>query len=131
YNDRHEIIAFGLSPGPYLHNSSLRSKPGQYAGSKITNNPRLECFLRYTPPNAENPPSTQIIDPVTKREASLRSHSNAPCNSSGWPNRLKGVCLITSSPRAVYPPSGLVRRALFCSVRKNPGASAFIRTRSP
>src|SRR5476649_1741061 len=84
-----------------------------------------------TPPNIENPPSTQIIDPVTNAEASLNSQTNAPINSSGLPKRLKGVFLITLPPLSVYPPSGTVDKLRFCSVRKKPGASAFIRMASP
>ena len=45
--------------------------------------------------------------------------------------RPKGVCLMTSWPRSVYVPSGLVSSDLFCSVMKKPGAMAFTLTVSP
>jgi hypothetical protein len=55
----------------------------------------------YTPLKMENPPSTQIMEPVTNADASLSSHTRAPINSSGLPKRLNGVCLITDAPRSV------------------------------
>ena len=46
--------------------------------------------------NMLNPPSTTATVPVTKVDAWLMRYWMVPQSSSGLPNRLKGVCLITS-----------------------------------
>jgi hypothetical protein len=70
-------------------------------------------MLNYTPLDDINPPSTLTVVPVTNFEASLSNQMRAPFNSCGFPNLLKGVCLIMDCPLGVRDPSGCVSKALF------------------
>jgi hypothetical protein len=80
---------------PVKKNRSNHSQIGEIPTKKIGEIPN------QTPPNIENPPSTQIIEPVTNAEASLNNQTIAPISSSGWPNLLKGVFRITFPPLSV------------------------------
>ncbi|MMZ64069.1 hypothetical protein D1872_263660 [compost metagenome] len=74
------------------------------------------------------PPSTGTTVPVTKPEVSASaSHSSVPSRSSGTPKRRIGVCAMIFRERSVGVPSSCMSSARFCSVRKNPGATAFTR----
>src|SRR5690625_3912686 len=65
------------------------------------------------------PPSTGISVLVTKLDArSEASHTAAPCNSSGFPKRFIGVCLIMEAVLSS------LKIFLFCSAGKNPGIIA-------
>src|SRR5690606_12699173 len=91
----------------------------------------LYLIVTHTPEYALKPPSTGMMVPVTNVEASLQSHCMAPNRSSGSPNRAIGVWSIIWLPLEVRLPSCSVRSCRFCSVRKNPGATAFTRRLGP
>ena len=52
---------------------------------------------------AVQPPSTVILEPVIKVEASLASSTSAPQSSSGWPKRFIIVFLDSSSLKRLSP----------------------------
>src|SRR5690606_10164321 len=85
----------------------------------------------YTPLYALNPPSTGMTVPVIKPDPALMRKCNIPLSSSARPNLWYGVFCTILSPREVREPSGLVSNSLFCSVRKNPGATALTLILSP
>src|SRR5690606_21385847 len=85
----------------------------------------------HTPLQALNPPSTNIVSPETKPDASLSRKINVPVSSAGLPKRPNAVLLTNRCARSVYDPLGLVSNVRFCSVRNTPGAIPFTRTLSP
>src|SRR5690606_25358904 len=99
----------------------------------IPSHGRLHLYLviAHTPEYALNPPSTGIMVPVTNVDASLQSHCMAPKRSFGSPKRAMGVCSMIWLPLGVRLPSCSVSSCRFCSVRKNPGATALTRRFGP
>src|ERR1035437_9287655 len=79
--------------------------------------------LRLQIPFARNPPSTGIVWPVTKEDASLARKIAHPTSSSTLPTRPIGVRAIIEEMRA-----GISSALVFSGVRNTPGAIAFTRT---
>jgi len=79
--------------------------------------------IQLPPTEAETPPSTAIVCPVTKLEASLARNNRGPFNSEGLPTRAIGASLTKRSRN-----SGTANQPAVISLGNQPGAMALTRT---
>jgi hypothetical protein len=79
--------------------------------------------MRPAAPPAVTPPSTTMVSPVTKLEASEARKSSGPTSSLGLPTRFMG-----ERPLAQSRKPGMPKRPAVISLGNHPGAMALTRT---